>query len=53
VVLEPFPYMVVYRDLPNRVELLAVFHLRRDPEPMRRELNGRRPAGTVESGRVT
>ena len=41
VVLPHFPYMLVYAVAPKTVNILAVFHLRRDPAWMRQQLTSR------------
>ncbi len=34
----PFPYRLLYRDLPDRIQIVAVFHLSRRPGSWRQRL---------------
>ena len=34
----PFPYRLLYRELPDRVQIVAVFHLSRRPESWKERL---------------
>lgn len=35
----PFPYRLLYRELPDRIQIVAVFHLSRHPESWRNRLS--------------
>ncbi|HEY9508870.1 MAG TPA: type II toxin-antitoxin system RelE/ParE family toxin [Verrucomicrobiae bacterium] len=35
----PFPYRLLYRELPDRIQIVAVFHLSRNPESWRDRLS--------------
>ena len=36
--LKRFPYGLIFRDLSNRIEIISVFHLRRDPAKLTKRL---------------
>jgi plasmid stabilization system protein ParE len=35
----PYPYRLLYRELPDRIQVVAVFHLSRHPESWRNRLS--------------